>query len=128
MNLKHCSFLHAGKGNIGSCKRTGVNQWFAEGSGKKVFPAAEFGGASLETSGRAKQLKLKNRNTGGGTNLFMGRTLGWAVQRLEELLEEPVRIRAMVVTTEPWTEQLREYLPEITEGLRFLMNVFLAGT
>lgn len=110
-------------GNIETavCKRTGVNQWFC---GKEAVKKGVSGGGilvehlwKLLAEQETVEVEKQEYRVAKLCNLFMGRTLGWAVQRLEELLEEPVRIRAMVVTAEPWTEQLREYLPEITEGL-----------
>lgn len=121
-------------GNIETalCKRTGVNQWFC---GKEAVKKGVSGAGVLvehlwklmaeqETIVVEKQeyslVKL--------CNLFLARTLGWVMQRLEEIYEEPICIRAMVLTAEPWDDRIREYKNELTEGLPVdAEQIFLQG-
>ncbi len=110
-------------GNIETavCKRAGVNQWFC---GKEAVKKGVAGDGylvehlwKLLAEQETVEIEKQEYKVAKLCNLFLARTLGWTVQRLEELHKEPVQIRAMVVTAEPWTDQIREYISEITEGL-----------
>ena len=110
-------------GNIETaiCKRNGVNQWFC---GKEAVKKGVAGEGTLvehlwkllgETD--AVMVEKQEYPVVKLCNLFLGRTLGWVMQRLEEVFKEPVQIRAMVLTAEPWTEHYRQYMDDLTEGL-----------
>ncbi|MBE5882056.1 MAG: hypothetical protein E7289_07115 [Lachnospiraceae bacterium] len=110
-------------GNIETalCKRAGVNQWFC---GKEAVKKGVSGEGYLvehlwRLLGEQETViieKTEYRVTK-LCNLFLARTLQWTLQRLEEMYEEPVHIRAMVLTAEPWCERARECAHELTEGL-----------
>lgn len=110
-------------GNIETalCKRAGVNQWFC---GKEAVKKGVSGdGTLVEHLWKQMEqqetvvIEKKEYRTVKLCNLFLARTLAWAVQRLEEIHDEPVIIRAMVLTAEPWNETIRAYADELTEGL-----------
>lgn len=103
------------------CKRTGVNQWFC---GKEAVKKGVAGDGTLvehlwKLLGEQKTVVIEKQEYSVVRlcNLFLGRTLGWAIQRLEEMFEEPVEIRAMVLTAEPWEDCHRDVAKELTEGL-----------
>ena len=111
------------EGNIETalCKRRGVNQWFC---GKEAVKKGVAGdGVLVEHLWKmlAEQdtvvIEKQEYRVADLCNLFLGRTLGWALQRLEEIKGEPVQIRSMVVTAEPWNERLRDNMQIVTEGL-----------
>lgn len=103
------------------CKRSGVNQWFCGREAVKKGVAGE--GVLVEHLWKLLSeqdtivIEKQEYRVAKLCNLFLGRTLGWALQRLEELLGETVRIRTLIFTAQPWTDRLREYASEMTEGL-----------
>lgn len=110
-------------GNIETalCKRTGVNQWFC---GKEAVKKGVAGDGTLvehlwKLLGEQETVMIEKQEfrIAALCNLFLGRTLGWAIQRLEEILGETVTIRAMVLTAEPWNDACRDMAQELTEGL-----------
>lgn len=121
-------------GNIETalCKSPGVNQWFC---GKEAVKKGVSGeGILLEHLWRllAKQetvfIEKKEYRVSMLCNLFLGRTLDWALQRLEEIYEEPVRIKAMVLTAEPWDDKFRDMSESLFGGLPVEKeNIFMQG-
>lgn len=110
-------------GNIETalCKREGVNQWYCGKEAVKRGVAGE--GVLIENLWRL----LKNKETvviekkeyaiETLCNLFLSRTLAWAVQNLEENLKEPVVVKAVVITAEPWDDTMREMTKELTKNV-----------
>ncbi len=110
-------------GNIETavCKRNGVNQWFC---GKEAVKKGVAGDGVLieklwKLLGEKETIVIEKQEYAVSKlcNLFLGRTLEWAIQRLEEIFDESVHIRAMVLTAEPWNDHYREYIGGVTEGL-----------
>lgn len=110
-------------GNIETavCKRKGVNQWFC---GKEAVKKGVSGEGILvehlwQLLGQQENVVIEKQEYRVSMlcNLFLARTLAWAMQRLEEIYEEPVHIRAMVLTAEPWSDRIRECKEELLEGL-----------
>lgn len=110
-------------GNIETalCKRAGVNQWFC---GKEAVKKGVAGDGVLveqlwKLLGEQETIVIEKQEytVSKLCQLFLGRTLGWALQRLEEIFGETVRIRAMVLTAEPWNDYYRGWIGDITEGL-----------
>ena len=110
-------------GNIETalCKRNGVNQWFC---GKEAVKKGVAGDGVLveklwKLLGTQETIVIEKQEYAVSKlcQLFLGRTLEWAIQRLEEMYHETIRIRAMVLTAEPWTDRYREVIGTVTEGL-----------
>ncbi|MBO5241855.1 MAG: hypothetical protein J6B19_04200 [Lachnospiraceae bacterium] len=110
-------------GNIETalCKRSGVNQWFC---GKEAVKKGVSGEGILveklwKLLGEQETIVIEKQEYAVPKlcQLFLGRTLEWAIQRLEEIFGESVQIRAMVLTAEPWNDDYREFMGEVTDGL-----------
>jgi len=106
------------------CKRAGVNQWYC---GKEAVKRGVAGEGVLTehlwellAEQETVMIEKQEYRVTQLCNLFFARTLGWAVQRLEELTGEPVQIRALVFTADPWTDKMREEVHELTEGIGVL--------
>lgn len=110
-------------GNIETalCKRNGVNQWFCGKEAVKKGVAGE--GVLVERLwkllGEQEVLLIEKQEyeVAKLCQLFLDRTLEWAMLRLEEIFGEPVQICSMVLTAEPWNDHYREYMDVVTEGL-----------
>ena len=111
------------EGNIelALCKRNGVNQWFCGREAVKKGVAGE--GTLVEHLWQLLSqqdtilIDKKEYEVEKLFHLFLGRTLDWAVQRLEEIFGESVTIKAMVITPTPWNDRLRDCMEELSQGL-----------
>ncbi len=110
-------------GNIETalCKRPGVNQWYCGKEAVKKGVAGE--GVLVEhlwkllTEQETVEIEKQEYRVVQLCNLFFARTLGWTLQRLEEISGETVQIQALVFTAEPWTDRVREVTTELAQGL-----------
>lgn len=111
------------EGNIETalCKRKGVNQWFCGKEAVKKGVAGE--GTLVEqlwklfATRETVVIEKQEFSTTRLFNLFLKRTLAWSLQRIEELVGEPVKVKALVLTAEPWQESMLPKFSLVTEGL-----------
>nr|MBQ8252202.1 hypothetical protein [Lachnospiraceae bacterium] len=111
------------EGNIETalCKRQGVNQWYC---GKEAVKKGVAGEGTLiehlwKMFGEQETVVMEKKEyrVAELCNLFLGRTLTWAMGRLEEIYKEPVLVRALIFTSELWTDAMREQAEVLTAGL-----------
>ncbi len=111
------------EGNIETalCKRIGVNQWFC---GKEAVRKGVSGGGTLvehlwQLLEQQDTIVIEKQEYGVAElcNLFLARTLDWALGRLEQIYEEAVNVRALVLTSDLWSDRMRECSQVLGRGL-----------
>ncbi|MBQ8198196.1 MAG: hypothetical protein IJZ76_02070 [Lachnospiraceae bacterium] len=119
--LEFPAFKEEGNIETALCKRRGVNQWYCGKEAVKKGVAGE--GTLVEhlwklfADKETVTIEKQEYAVAQLCNLFLGRTLTWALGRLEEIYEEPVHIRALMFTSELYADAMREQADALTEGL-----------
>ncbi len=119
--LEFPAFKEEGNIETALCKRHGVNQWFC---GKEAVKKGVSGDGTLVEHlwtllGEQETILIEKKEyrTAELCNLFLGRTLTWALGRLEEIYKEPVHVRALMLSSENYKDIMRKQADVLTAAL-----------
>ncbi len=111
------------EGNVETalCKRNGVNQWFC---GKEAVKKGVSGEGvliehlwSLLSEKETIRIEKQEYEVVQLCNLFLSKTLSWAIQQLEEICQESVEVEALVLTSDPWNEEILRKMDVLLQNL-----------